>query len=105
MNKRPLLHSLEFPSLIAYLLLWLLLSTCHRMIFEMHSDAYQQAILIWASAISFPIVLYASKRSGDIDKVKWYGYIGYFLSYMLVFTYITQSMIAQGKLLLFSAQQ
>ena len=105
MNKRPIPHRLEFPLLIAYILLWLAISIFARIEIEMQSDRSPKNILIWAAAISFPIVMYASKRTGDIEKVKWYGYIGYFFSYILVFVYITQSMISQSGLLISAARQ
>ncbi|RZM27510.1 MAG: hypothetical protein EOO88_12795 [Pedobacter sp.] len=96
------LRKLEFPILIAYLSLWLLVYILSRVLLEFSTDQCPNEVWIWLLVILTPLSAYAALRAAFSEGGKWYHSIGYFLIFTIGSVFIGQYIVLNGDILISS---
>ena len=96
------LRKLEYPILIAYLGLWLLVYILSRVFLEFSTDQCPKEVWIWLLVILIPVCGYTALRAAFSEGGKWYHSIGYFLIFTIGSVFIGQYIVLNGDILISS---
>ncbi len=99
MNKERL-RKLEFPILLGYLGLWLLVYLLSRIFLEMYTDDTPSQAWVWLLIVFVPLSGYAALRMAFSEGGKWYHSIGYFLIFTIGSVFTGQYILVNGDILL-----